>query len=448
MKIVHRNIEFLELIFPNFILWMGLALAIRIFVMMFFVHGDLIFIAYFPTKLLNSGVLDIYRYIEINFPEGRIWTYYPPLAYYAVAIFQKILGLEHQGFHQWVENVFMVGVNNWMRVNTLSFAFYKYLLLMKLQYLFFDISSLFCIFLLAQGCEMRRRIMRLWVFSPVLLYGVYVFGQIDIIPTFLMLLSLVLIKKNKRGYAFFLLGVAVLFKTFTLFLFLPFLIALSETRNDFMKNAVLFSVPVACVLIPLWISSGGSVLYSMFPRGYVREMSFGFWFSLQKIIFIFFYLLMLFSCIKKRINGEDIIIPELAVAVLMLVYCMYFIPVQYFVWVTPIMFIELCRGKIPGWLFWCQIISLFIYNLNGPSTTSWLLAPINPDFFLNIPGLPDIMHLFSIRWGGVMLLSRLFFTIICVFIAMDFLGYSSWLMNRSVAGNWGKWNRDHNQKLS
>jgi biotin transporter BioY len=76
-----------------------------------------------------------------------------------------------------------------------------------------------------------------------------------------------------------------------------------------------------------------------------------------------------------------------------------------------------CRGIIPEKVYWLQIALLFTYSFNSANTTTHLLMPLNPEFFGSLPGLPEIMQSFSIRWGAVMLGARLAFTALCVFIA-------------------------------
>ena len=75
-------------------LWIGAALVLRFIAMGIAIHPDMQFINYFSSKLPYEGVFDIYRYIDINCgPLGpdRSRTYYPPLTYFTLGIFQLIL---------------------------------------------------------------------------------------------------------------------------------------------------------------------------------------------------------------------------------------------------------------------------------------------------------------------------------------------------------------------
>ena len=146
------------------------------------------------------------------------------------------------------------------------------------------------------------------------------------------------------------------------------------------------------------------------------------WQILQKLIFMVLYASLIFFCFRLKKERIESTVLRVAITVIMIIYTLFFVPIHYFVWVIPLLIAAVCVNIIPEWLYWSQILCLFLYNLNSANTTTWLCLPINPAFFSSLPGLPDIMHGFSIRWGMIMLGARLIFTVLCLFIAMGIIG--------------------------
>ena len=402
----------------NFIFWIAAAVMLRVVAMLVAAHSDITFINFFPSKLAYEGIFNIYGYIEANFPPDRTWAYYPPMTYLTVGGWQFLFKAFCPGFYQWISKAYFLGLGEWLVVNGASFDFFKYLFMMKLPYLFFDMTCLYAILGCVNDSDMKKRALKLWVFSPVILYGVYMFGQVDIFPVTLIMISILMVKRKKKYAAFLLLSLSGLFKTFPLFLILPYLIILTDSRASFWKNITAVSLPFILILLPFYLFSGSQVINSLFPRFYVVPAEYMFLDVIKKIIFVMLYGSLLISCYKmKRALIQSDAVLLVSIAVLMIIFTLFFTPIHYFVWVTPLLILAVSMKMIPGWIFWAQIICLFIYNLNSSRTTGALFMPLNPQFFTALPGLPDLIHGFSIRWGAVMLGARMMFTVFCVGVA-------------------------------
>jgi hypothetical protein len=77
------------------------------------------------------------------------------------------------------------------------------LFLFKLLYLFFDLG---CIFLMLRifydgDAEKKLKIFKYWMFSPLVIFVLYIFARHDIIGLFVALVALLLAKKNKRYWS-------------------------------------------------------------------------------------------------------------------------------------------------------------------------------------------------------------------------------------------------------
>ena len=325
-------------------------------------------------------------------------------------------------FVDFLEAIKSSGIREYLLTVGADPTFYKYLLFMKSPMFVFDIGSLMAGIYYFEDPAIKMRFTRLWSVNPVILYGIYMFGQTDIMPAALVALGILAIKKRRNYVGVLLLAAAALFKTFAVFLMFPVLIIISRSFREFMKYAAIAFALFAAVVVPLYISSGGYVIISFFPRFYVENTDGALFYWIDKLVFVFLYLLSVYLCFRVKINKGGMGILEASISSIMLLYTLFFVPVHYFIWVVPLLMIAVCARIVPFWLYCLQITGLFVCNLNSQLTTTWLFAPVNPGFFLNLPGLPDIMHLLSVKWGVVMLVSRMVFTVSCVFIAFRMYG--------------------------
>ncbi|MEW6407092.1 MAG: glycosyltransferase 87 family protein [Patescibacteria group bacterium] len=403
----------------QFIIWFGIAVILRLLFLYMTMHGDLFFIHYYPTKLGTQGLFDIYR-------NGNISSlYYPPLTYFFIGVYQLLLKPFNPEFYNWIQNIFNSNdVRVWLVNNGISTEFFKQIFFMKFPVVVFDFLCFFIILrYLEKPCH-KKTALKLWSINPVILYGIYGFGQIDIIPAFFAALSLLLIKYKNEWWGFFCLSVAALFKTFTIFMVLPFLILLTRSKRDLFKKLLALIIPFIIVFLPLLISSKGRILRSIFfdpGDKLIPCLSY-----LQKSITIIFFILLYYVAYKLREKEKkDHWLLMLSIASLMILYSVAFIPVHYFIWITPFLIIAVSDNAFPLKFYWFLIVLVFLYCLNSPNTTSRLLMPINPKFFYKFPSLPDLMHKMHIKWGAIMLSARLIFTASCVLIAFELIGVSS-----------------------
>ena len=105
---------------------------------------------------------------------------------------------------------------------------YRYLFTLKLPYLLLDISIAFILMRLFTNPADRKKAFTFWLFNPFSIALIYMYSNVDIIPVFLTIISLLLTFRKKLILAALFLGIAAGFKAYPLLL-LPFL--LFNTKN-------------------------------------------------------------------------------------------------------------------------------------------------------------------------------------------------------------------------
>ncbi len=213
-----------------------LAIALRVLVGAFLFHPD-IKTFNFQASFLKKGVFNIYSYLVENkqtLPLKEEFVYFP-LTYFTLGAYQAIASpVLGSGFDAWLGNADSNGVVQDPNI-------FKYLLVLKLPYLILDISIAFLLLKYFDDRKMGKKAFTIWLFNPFTIFIIYAFGNVDIFPVFITLISLLLIKKEKLLWAAAALGIAAGFKLYPL-LFVPFLVLAGKNPKE---KVLLGAIPLA-----------------------------------------------------------------------------------------------------------------------------------------------------------------------------------------------------------
>lgn len=215
-----------------------LALILRFLLASFLYHSDLKWI-YWQAKSFDTGIVQSYT---IGISKNALA--YPPPIYLFFNAYQHIFRFAFSSlFNNWLED--------WSFSQTDSNThIFRDLLIMKLPIIFFDLMVAFLLAIMAPVGK-KRLIASIWLFNPFSLYSIYIFSQFDIIPTAILLVSVIVWKSNKISLSYLLLGIASGFKVYPLTL-LPFWIILD--KNPLKKkilNFIVFSAAFTACLLPV-----------------------------------------------------------------------------------------------------------------------------------------------------------------------------------------------------
>lgn len=216
-----------------------LALLIRLIIIPAFYHPD-IKSQYFHFQFLSQGITDIYSYIQNrrqNLPYTDTFNYLP-LTYFAFGSYYFLI--KSPLLESWL--------NDWGPFKDANPHLPLFLFILKLPYLFLDFA-LACLLL-----KTSHRLFSLWLLNPFTLYLIYVLGNFDILPVFLMVLSLYLIQRNRLYLAFFIYGLAIALKLYPL-IFLPFFLFLSSASlSAKIKHLLIALLPLVVTTTPFLVN--------------------------------------------------------------------------------------------------------------------------------------------------------------------------------------------------
>lgn len=243
----------MKLLFTSKVFLLGL--LIRLLVMPLTGHWDIRGINFAVYNLPFKGITNVYEVaatgpvdyaVNVNF--GRDYFIYPPLTYFTLGTFMTILKPLYGGeFVNWIEGY----GNNLLSVITHPHV-WRYLFLMKIPYLFFDILLLMFLLKFFSSNKERDLALKYWWLNPIVIYLPYIWGQFDIIPTAIMLAGVYFGTKGHSYKSALLFGLAASFKSYPLIL-LPFLsVVLGKNIWHMIKLFFVGLTPFLVSTFPFW----------------------------------------------------------------------------------------------------------------------------------------------------------------------------------------------------
>jgi hypothetical protein len=375
--------------------------------MPFFAHPDLFHINYYPYHLASRGVWNIYSFNKDLF-QTLGYSYYPPLCYYAFGFYLFLIKSLLPGLNHLMEGYKSVLLSGGGHIAHLLMAgendcIYRQIFMFKLPYLAGDIA-LAGLLLKLTRLPLRRRIASLWAFNPVILYATYLFGQFDILPAFFLVWALYSASKRHKYEALFSLGIAAALKNSPIVLMPLFILILGRKFSTRLKLLAMGLLPYLIVLFPLFFSNQGELL-SMFYTPNIANK-----FCLKTNFLTFFklglmgagYLAVLFRSTSFRPVRNEISSGETRdlydnlldgiLLTLLLFYIFLFFNFQYFVWITPFILLKAGKDNFTLKTYTIMVLSLFFFKVVNKSMWAGLLAPLNPEFFMSLPGFDSIIN--------------------------------------------------------
>jgi hypothetical protein len=381
-------------------------------------HGDLLWIHLWPTQTSYFGVFDGYSSMLDLYGESIRCSgtfYYGPVTYLFFSIFQWIFKgfLPHLG--DWLISLQDISLNletYHVLVENSSPQVFKYLFFMKMPYLFVDTAIFLCLF---QWVPEKKTILSwFWAFNPVIIYGTYMVGQFDLMIALVIVLACVAIRKKQYAWAFFSLGLGVVIKKVTIFIFLPTLIILSHDVREFIKNTLFFLCPIV-ISVGIFYLQSPTVLEWIMPGVIKGKLVGRHSINIEKIIKLVIlgggYLSVIGLCVYSKVRGElrDIFefLLSIYVIVYLLIYSFLSVAVYYFIWVMPLLvYLSCCDRKYAK----CTVIlsiSIMVYKIKRDAMCLGLFAPINPDLFYAFPSLNDLS--LPVEWKNFVKIFRIIF---------------------------------------
>jgi hypothetical protein len=383
------------------VLWLCIGLIIRLVFMPIAVHADLIteYSTAYDTittqkyavngftlnNILNGWVyLGNIRLFHKFLPD-KLWTNYSPP-------FQNGTFVAESQFDTW---------NTFIKQSNIK----RTLFLMKIPHLIFDLLCLIPIFLIFENKNKLLTALKFWMISPAIIFSTYIFGKLEVMAIFTLLLSLYYLKKNKFLFSIILLTISIFSRMYGFF-FLPFYLAYifkkSNKKAFVLSSLSSISFIIIGILILIIVQKGVNFNWTFYKLKSLEsilkrfllatrvESSLGVTFY----PFIIAYVLILLKFINSEKQDFNIFWKYLLAVLLTYFGVCYFHP-QFLIWLSPFIILSISEDK--------QLMNLHLIQLllAIPLTFHWgqdmfgrFFASLNPDYLMNMPSPADFISKF------------------------------------------------------
>lgn len=268
-------------------------------------------------------------------------------------------------------------------------VFWIYLIYIKFPLILFDLAV--GVLLALTLVNFQKRVLFFWIFNPITLWATSAIGQLDIYLVFFITLAYFFAKKGYLNWAALSLGAGGAIKS-TPFLLVPLLLGLAKNWKERISIIILACLPYLVTVIPYLGSSEfrqnalfapqlSKVFFASFPLSGAE--------SILVVPTILLLLYLLFFSRKRDVS--DFLHFSIAILLSILVFTHFHM--QWFLWVTPFLFIwfvDNWRGGIQL-AIWLLLVSwLLMLFLFESSLQVKLFAPFFPGLDWAI-GLKEIL---------------------------------------------------------
>ncbi len=348
--------------------WILLAILVRLILMPFFTHSDLLSVYQRANLILESG--KPFSIFSINGLHALFLFLIKPFLINVAWPPKEIVSLEFANWYNFIS----------------SPNIFRTLFLFKLPYFIFEVLGFITLANLLKNKPYQKKALLFWLFNPVIIFSTYIFGRFDMIAIFFVLGALYLFKKHKLYFSIAVLAIAAILRYYPLF-FVPVFLLMSRQNNrlklsgTFMLSASFLFVLNYLLKIDLEPAKKiiGMVSPSYFPFTFkIHILS-------NDVIYIFVVsvtLLLIYAYLNIKPSFDNLL--KMSLALLMTFFAFSYFHPHYFIWVVPFVALLIYDQKIIG-LYWLQVVawSVFILKWGNDLTTS-LLMPLSPLFFKHI----------------------------------------------------------------
>ncbi len=381
--------------------WTCIGLLIRFILMPCTMHGqDLLTVHYFPMMFVKEGIWDPYGFISnnaANFPN----TYYGPVLFIIISIVNFIF---IKVFHA-VSLVRMLEISSTMMFKQFMTVDYVYalakldllknLFLMKTPYLLFDLLIGAILLRLAATIKAKLRAYKLWMLNVVVLHTTYMVGQFEIIPAFFMIAALFCAMLKRPYLAVVSLSLGGATKLFPYILILPASLLLGQDWGKRLRLLLTAGIVSVALYLPFYLASGKAVFGIFMLSQPVEYAGITRW--ILTGIFAILYVFISVNAVKdSRAPHPETKLLFYFLTVALLACTVTRIRLRYLVLITPLLALFLAQYKYKKFTIITLLIILLAAFLSLPvRTLQWgLFAPLNPEYLINLPTIPEIIGRF------------------------------------------------------
>lgn len=369
--------------------------------------GILLRFLFMPFTAHNDFLSEHIRVYQIAEGINLFPSFFQFVSHYMDAFFMKIMmpliPNASQVFVPMEGGITTIEIGNMLNFVDSPYIF-RTLFMLKVPYLLLEIATVLLVLKLIGQRKYTMAFLKFWMFNPVIIYAVYIFGRYEIYIFFLLALCLYFgIRKKNIYLAGLFLGMSVVSRAYTFFLIPVLFILLPQRIKDKIIFILFTALPILAVFGFHMTYPGTRTVHGLEAESQFLRFLFDYslialgGFKLQ--LFVLFYLLflaaLLYITYSYKIKGKgavNLIYPD-SQLIMVSMFCLIFFLIfyltspsaaQWFSWFIPFAAIIICRHSKYMGLFYLLIVAWFffwLFNSDIGVFTPYLFSPIDGTYF-------------------------------------------------------------------
>ena len=362
--------------------WMLIGLLIRFFFMPISTHSDLL------SLYGRASLMAYHGWVTIPGLFGLFGHY---IHAFFLLIFKPLLGPNYSEIFYWVSfGRFSAHAFNWMEFVDYPHI-YRILFLLKFPYLLFDFASAFVLLhIFSNNKKGGLAVFIFWMINPVSIFVVYIFGRCEPLQIFFVLLGIYYAKKNKLTLAVLMLGMSIPIRIYPAMLLLPFALILGKNIRQQIRLCFFGILPWLIMHIPSLMAKSGSPMVSAATSSF-SQIFFGLKFDFRFFdgIYVFvvgYFLILLYGYLNLSHSYRSTW--KICLVTLLFFYAVCYFHPQYFMWLMPLLVLQIVEDKRFIGLYVIQVFALLVHTLHwDKAMNGQLFMPINKHYFKYVPAI-------------------------------------------------------------
>lgn len=362
--------------------WLLLAFFLRLLLMPFTAHSDLLSVYGRAYLILEKGGLGLFGLNTINLLHAGFLLLLKPFLAYKVVF-------NHYNLLTFTENDWLGFIN--------QPGIFRVLFFFKLPYLIFEVLAILLLFKTFANSPYKNKIIKFWLFNPVIIFATYIFGRFDIIVILLLLLAVWAAKLNRPYRAVIALGLATVLRLYPVILLLPFTLIFSQKTRErwglFLAGLAPFFLSLLAESFNRQSAASIKDITGLSHLSYPLAMRFSFEITPYDnlYVFVFIYVLLIFYLFLKPQSGFANLV-SFSLYVMLAFFATSFFHPHYFSWLLPFL-IFFIQDKTVANFYWLQVGSWLVYTFQwGRPLAAYLIAPLSPAFFWSLPAPIELIE--------------------------------------------------------
>jgi len=296
---------------------------------------------------------------------------------------------------------------------------FRTLFLFKVPYLIFDLGCAFLFLHLFKDRKKGSAAFKFWMVNPIVIFATYIAARYESVVIFFVLLSLYFAKNNQWRKSALCLGGGIIIKFYPLF-FLPlFIILRGKKWLKSLEFAFLAFIPYAFLLLLAHsFQRAGEVpgVVRIYNVDHLLRMNFSL-IGLDVIfVFVAAYMVILLSLATYSEYSYEKLWKSMFVVMLLLFATCHF-HVHYFMWLIPLLTLQVAEDKRFTRLFIVQVLCFVVYSWQwNRHFFGYLFTPLNfPYFAWGVPNPLDIVARFY-SYTRTLGIARSIFSAVCIWM--------------------------------